>query len=67
MPKGYELKQPQIDQAMEKATAQVTQVAQQLSAKLGASSKDLLSKLPAIPKASDLKDPKPSNVKPKAL
>jgi len=64
LPKVYQLKQPQIDAALEQASAKVLQQLEQLTSKLTTASKEMLGKLPTIPKASDLKA---ANVKPKAL
>jgi len=63
-PKVYQLYQPQIDRAVAQASDVARQQLSGVTAKASAASKELLGKLPAIPKASDLKQ---SSVKPKAL
>lgn len=69
-PKIYQLKQPQIDRAVEQASAQAMQHVTAVSARLAKSSKELLGMLPTIPKASDLAKGDTggaSNIKPKSL
>jgi len=67
LPKLYQHKQAQIDQALQQASEKVVALSVKLGAQAAKYSKEVMSKLPSIPKASDYAAKAATNVKTKAL